>query len=402
LRILILTASLPYPTASGGALRVFGMIRGLYEQGHDVHLLAYGDVAYDWRATPLGIYCQQVDIVEAPTRSKTKRLSDFLTGKADIAGRLYSDAYWQKLQALVTSQSFDMVQFEGIEIACFLLQLREAHPDLPICFDTFNAEAVLQRNIFEIDRTEARRLPMAFYSWVQSRRLVHYEGKLCRHANLVIAVSEEDAELLQAYQPRREVVVVPSGIITDDYSATTDQPDIAPKSIVFTGKMDYRPNVDAMLWFYEAIFPQMQEGHLVIVGQKPHPRLQPLLEDERVTITGWVDSVQPYLQHADVYVAPLRMGSGTRLKILEALASGCAIVATTTAVAGLNQALRDGMLIRDEPEAFAQAIHTLLNDDTLRETLQSEAPALVREYYDWSVLIHRLLKAYSDMQHDIA
>src|SRR5690606_23656791 len=115
--------------------------------------------------------------------------------------------------------------------------------------------------------------------------------------------------------------------------------DLGPCALIFTGKMDYRPNVDAMLWFASDILPQvrsiMPDVRLYVVGQKPHPRLEVLRDHDHIVLTGWVPEVTPYLHAAAVYIAPLRMGSGTRLKILEAMAAGCAIVATTLAAAGL-------------------------------------------------------------------
>lgn len=396
MRILMVTGSLPYPPASGGALRALGILRGLHEHGHKVTLLSYGEGTGD--DTPLVNYCERIEIATPPTRTKIQRLVDLVTGKADISQRLYDEAFKARLLALLGGESFDMVQFEGIEIACFLLDVRKAYPDLSICFDTFNAEAQLQRNIYDIDRQTWRRLPMALYSWIQSRRLLAYEGALCRASDLVIAVSNDDAVLLGEYTPGREVSIVPSGIQVADYQGVTAL-QLPERAIVFTGKMDYRPNVDAMLWFYEAIWGRLRDVHLVIVGQKPHERLSPLLDDDRVMITGWVDSVPPFLHGATVYIAPLRMGSGTRLKLLEALASGCAIVATTQAVAGLNEVVRDAMLIRDDEGAFAEAIQLLLDDEEARKTLQAKASAVVGQYYDWSVLIPQLLSAYERTLH---
>lgn len=395
MQILIITASLPYPAASGGALRALGILRGLHDNGHQITLLTYGDITFDWQSTPLADYCTHVEIIPTSHRPLIQRLREFLSGYADIEGRLYDEKFRDALITLMKHTSFDVIQFEGIEIACFIPEIRQQYPDSYICFDTFNAEAALQHNIYMIDRQQLKRLPMAFYSWVQSKRLRTYEGRLCRLSNTVIAVSEEDAVYLNAYRKNKDVVVVPSGIITDDYQSEMTQDGLPEQTIVFTGKMDYRPNVDAMLWFFEDIWHKINMGHLVIVGQKPHPRLQPLLQEDRITITGWVDSVQPYLRNATVYIAPLRMGSGTRLKILEALASGCAIVATTTAVTGLNDTVKQAIIIADDAQDFADAVKRLLNNPTERDALRTKAPEAVRESYDWSVLIPRLLDAYT-------
>jgi glycosyltransferase involved in cell wall biosynthesis len=160
--------------------------------------------------------------------------------------------------------------------------------------------------------------------------------------------------------------------------------------------MDYRPNVDAMIWFTETILPHIPQAHLTIVGQQPHARIQQLAQQHNIQITGWVESVLPYLRAAAVYVAPLRMGSGTRLKLLEALASGCAIVATSIAAAGLTPEIRQAMLIADSENDFRAAIVTLLEDASLREQLAQRGQHAVQLQYDWSVIIPQLLAVYQE------
>jgi glycosyltransferase involved in cell wall biosynthesis len=174
--------------------------------------------------------------------------------------------------------------------------------------------------------------------------------------------------------------------------------DLGPNALVFTGTMDYRPNVDAMLWFTEAVLPQVlakvPDAHLYIVGKNPHPRLAHLHHVPGITLTGRVDSTVPYLHAASVYTAPLRMGSGTRLKLLEAMSAGCAIVSTTIAAAGLQADVKSSMVIADEPAALVDAIVALLGDGARRGTLGQAARQSVARRYDWPVIIPRLLHVY--------
>jgi glycosyltransferase involved in cell wall biosynthesis len=393
LHILLVTASLPYPPASGGAIRVYGIIKGLVEAGHKIHLMSFGDK----KESPLDELCEVVEVFPTPQRSKIERLKTLLlSNQADIASRFYSEAFAQRLIALIHEKSFDLIQFEAIEAAAYLLLVRETFPQAKICFDTFNAEADLQRVIFEIDKQSSKTWPQAIYSWMQSRRIFRYEGDLCRASNLVIAVSPEDQALLSQYRGDNCTYIVPSGIFVDDYGKTHTSLDLGQNSVIFTGKMDYRPNVDAMLWFSESILPQVPQAELTIVGQKPHPHIQALAVQANIKLTGWVESVQPYLQAAAVYIAPLRMGSGTRLKLLEAMASGCAIVATSIAAAGLSERAKSALLIADTEADFAQAIQSLLKNPERRAAMGQEAQKIVRAEYDWSILIPKLLAAYQE------
>lgn len=400
MQILILTASLPYPPESGGAIRTYGILRGLHEAGHQVTLLSFHEGHYiDAHLRQL---CQHIEVLPPPVRSKRERLLNLLlTHEADIARRFYSEAFKNRLLELIQSNHYDLIQFEAIEAACYLPIARENGTKARLCFDTFNAEAELQRVIAAIDWQRVNRWPAALYSSIQHRRIEAYERSLCQSADGVIAVSPEDAEFLRAYRADEWIYLIPSGIFVDDYTKNQNREKRADSTLVFTGKMDYRPNVDAVLWFAEAIFPRIKSAlpqtKLLIVGQKPHPKIEKLADQGGIELTGWVDKVQPYLHNAAVYIAPLRMGSGTRLKLLEAMASGCAIVATTTAASGLLPEARATMKIADEPARFADAIIDLLQNPEKRQQLGDAARSAVQQHYDWSAIIPRLLDVYKDM-----
>ncbi|MEL6149269.1 MAG: glycosyltransferase, partial [Chloroflexota bacterium] len=357
MQILMVTASPPYPPFSGGAIRGYGILHGLYNAGHRVTLLTFAEsIPAD---TPLAQFCDQIVTVPAPERSTSQRLRDLITtSQADIARRLRSDEMVRVLLDMLDSHNFGMVQFEGIEVANYLFDVRQHAPDVVTIYDAFNAEADLQRVIAQIDRGDLRRLPGAVYSTIQTGRVDQFERELCRAAHATIAVSDEDAALLRPFREDSKIHVVPSGVFVSDYTNSPGELSLAPNSLVFTGKMDYRPNVDAMLWFAEHVLPHITTRtnvHLYIVGQKPHPRLDTLRDNSHIHITGWVEAVQPYLAAADVYVAPLRMGSGTRLKILEAMASQCAMVVTSTAAAGLTREAHENMRVADDPAQIAAA-----------------------------------------------
>lgn len=407
MKILVITASLPYPPASGGALRAYGILKGLGEFGHEVTLLSFHDGRVSPETTPLAECCQKIVTVEPPMRTKMDRLRTLLTSRQpDIARRLYSESMADALRNLLTTMQFDVIQFEAIEVVCYLPLAKQLQPTAKLVFDTFNAEYLLQRAVYEVDREEFKRWLAAAYSWIQSRRIERYEREMCQLADAVIAVSPEDADALRPFRKDKQVHIVPSGIFVDDYANAETSIDLAGRALVFTGKMDYRPNVDAVLWFTEHILPSVQrtidDVRLYVVGQQPHARLDVLRENDSITLTGWVDSVTPYLYGADVYVAPLRMGSGTRLKLLEAMACKRAIVATTTAAAGLSPEVKSAMCISDDPDSFAQTINTLLHDADQRQKLGETAHQQVRAHYDWSVLIPRLLTVYDTLFAKVA
>jgi polysaccharide biosynthesis protein PslH len=313
-----------------------------------------------------------------------------------------------------------------------------------LVFDDHNAEYVLQRSAFQSDVRRPARWHAALYSFVQWQKLAHYERQVLRAHDAVAAVSQTDAHALQRIAPGLVVNVVPNGVDTDEFAPTgprlpfgpageaasgdphpvlglpPDRPEPGPRAgglqvagtavqtservppspptplplhgrggadLVFTGKMDYRPNIDAALWFAEEIMPRVRAqapaSRFIIVGQQPHARLAPLAQRDDVVLTGWVEDVRPYIASAAVYVAPLRMGGGTRLKVLQAMSMARPIVSTTLGCDGLSVQSGREALLADTPEAFAEAVVRLLHDEALCRQLGAQARQLAIAQYDW-------------------
>ncbi|MGC8839804.1 MAG: glycosyltransferase, partial [Anaerolineae bacterium] len=288
--------------------------------------------------------------------------------------RLESPLFRQRLAERLAVQPFDAVHIEGIEMAPFLGVLERARPRSLIIFDDFNCEFLLQKRAFLTDLRHPARWHGALYSLAQWRRLRRYEAEICRRADGVIAVSEADALALRALVPGLRLTVVPNGVDVSAYDPQIPPaPGMAENALVFTGKMDFRPNVDAVLWFAEEVLPRVRERvpdvRFWVVGQRPHPRLAALRKDPVITLTGSVEDTRPYIAGAAVYVAPLRIGGGTRLKLLEAMAMARAVVATRLGAEGYE--VRDGreLLLADDAETFAAAVVSLLRDPARREAL---------------------------------
>lgn len=399
MRVLFLTSHFPYPPHSGGALRAFGLMRGAAGAGHQLHLLCFA--ANPPTNTPLHEWCARITLVPPPTRTIKNRLRDLvLTSQPDMGRRFWSGVMVEALRKLLAEQSFDVVHAESLEMAAYLPLIHEWYPHLSLIYGSLNAEADLQRTMFSTDRRNPRQLVGAVYSWVQWRRLTRFEGHMCDISAHVLAVSEPDRALLQELS-QTSVTVVENGIDTAPYVQLPRNQELGEYALVFTGTMDYRPNVDAVLWFSEAILPaivaQFPEVRFYVVGQRPHARLDPLRENPHVVITGAVPEITPYLQGAQVYVAPLRMGSGTRFKLLEAMAAGCGVVSTEIGAQGLGVQSGRDMLLADTPADFAKGVNNLLTDESRRKEMGEMARQFVQAHFDWSVIVPRLLTVYAQL-----
>ena len=397
MNILLLTPDIPFPSESGAAIRNWGIICGLTEAGHSLTLLTFTDRA-PGEDNPLRQRCQAIHALPLPRRSKTARLIKLLaTASADMESRLKSQAYEIALRRLLRESRFDIVQFSGLELGSYLDVISAEMGGAKVIYDALNAEADLQRVVADVERESLVRAPAAWYSRIQASRLAEFEKRVCNTVDAVIAVSDEDHVLLSMHGGA-PVTVMPNGIHVADYHAPPVNMRRA-RTLVFTGKMDYRPNVDAVEWFCADVLPRARKRlpdlQFKVVGKNPHPRLQALAQRGDIQLTGWVESVLPHLHQAALYVVPLRMGSGTRLKILQAMAAGCAIISTSIGAAGLNEPACSALAIADDAETFADAVVMLLHDDDQREALGELAKHQALAHYDWPVLLPRLFEAYA-------
>lgn len=392
-RILLLTPQLPFPPEQGTSLRNYNILRGLLRR-YSVTLLSFTADQPSQEALNRLSGCEAVITVPAPKRTLVSRLTRMATDRRpDMAHRLQSSAFNEKLADLLRKGSgvekcgemaFDVVQVEGIELSFALEIVRSLSPSSKIIFDDHNVEYELQRRAYLADRSSPGRWPAAIYSRVQAARLREYERQICNRADHVVAVSENDGRLLRELGIRAPVSVIPNSIDLEEY--TSEEEPAEQFDLVFIGKMDYRPNIDAVLWFAGEVWPQLKlrrpETSWVIVGKNPHARLENLKEMDGITVTGWVDRVQPYFQGSRICLMPFRVGSGTRLKLIEAMASARAIVSTTVGAEGFDVRSGEQLILVDEPPAFADAILALLGDSRRRRELGSAARRFAARY-DW-------------------
>ena len=412
MHILFLTPQAPYPPRQGTSIRNYSLLTHL-AQRHTVDLLTFlapGDeVPPD---SPLYHHCRRVGMLPQPVRSTKQRLADLVTSALpDMALRLESSAMHQLVQSWLhdsdSDTPYDIVQIEGIELAQYARHVDRSKS--AVIFDDHNCEYLLQQRNALTDLQIPQRWHAAAYSLVQWAKLRHYEAKVCRAAQAVIAVSQPDRAALQRIAPEASIHVAPNGIDLAAYEHSeqaTGNQKANHFTLLFTGKMDYRPNIDAILWFAEQVLPQLvvaaPEIHLQVVGMNPHPRLDILRQHPHIEITGTVPSPLPYLHAADAYIIPMRVGGGTRFKALEAMAARKAIVSTTLGVEGIGVQSEREMLLADSATAFAEAILRLVadrwNGATLSKQLGQAAHNFVAAHYTWDRIIPIFDQLYAMLQ----
>ena len=252
-----------------------------------------------------------------------------------------------------------------------------------------NVEAMIWKRHVEVQTNPIRKR----YLRMQWQKMAKFEAEMCRVFDSVVAVSVEDREHLKTEYGARQVYDVPTGVDTEFFTPTSNEK-VIEHNLVFTGSMDWLPNEDGIRYFTEEILPLVRksvpDASLTVVGRNPYPSLLELSKrDSKVVVTGRVDDVRPYMERAAVYIVPLRVGGGTRLKIYEAMAMEKPIVSTTIGAEGLP--ITDGIELRiaDTPEAFATAVTELFRDPQSANTMGSRAAAVVREKFGWSGVANR-------------
>ncbi len=398
---------MPYPPHQGTNIRNYNLLRHLANE-YEIHLLTFYEGQEPTVPEPLKEICRVVEAVPGPVHSLARRLIRlFSSPLPDVVYRRASPLLLERLRELAARHCYDIVHVEGLEVAQYGLWLasRREGRKPGLVFGDQNAEYLLQKRAFETDIRQPRYWWVAFYSLLQWAKLARYEARVCRAFDRVVAVSEADREALRRLVPGLDVRVVPNGVDVDFYARFSPRnsplPDWSPQALVFTGKMDFRPNVDAALWFAREVLPRIRERYpqarFYVVGKSPHPRLKPLMGREDVVVTGYVEDIRPFLAFASVFVVPIRMGGGTRLKVLEAMAMRKAVVSTTLGAEGYPFQHGRHLLLADDPASFAEAVCRLLGDEAERTRLGEEAFRLVNGEYRWERIIGTLKETYREL-----
>jgi glycosyltransferase involved in cell wall biosynthesis len=374
MRILFLLPAVPDPPDAGAKLRNFGLLR-LAAAEHDVDVLAFS---------------------RPPARSRPRRLGEALRSDLpDMALRLWSPCFAAEVRRRLASQAYDLVQAEGIEMARYL-----AEADVPSTrrvYDAHNPEALLQRRAWAA-AVRRRDALAATYSLVQWRRLERFERAVIRGSGRTLAVSYHDANQLEALAGK-PVHVVPSGIQLERYPYNDETAQEKKPNLLFLGKLDYRPNGEALRWLIDHVLPRLPRARLFAVGANP-PRwlVAAGQRDDRIAVTGAVADERPYLRRAALLLLPLEVAAGSRLKALVALASGLPIVSTPVGMEGLEAAPGEHYAcVPDlDPAAWATTLADLLSDAARRRQLALAGRPLVERCYAWGAVAPALAAAYAD------
>ena len=389
MHIVWLKTELLHPIDKGGRIRTYHMLRHLCRDNRVTYVTLDDGTADADAHQRAAEYCH--DLVVVPFRTQAKRSVAFYRELlANVVSPLPYAIAKYRVPAF-TQAIRDAARGADVVVCDFLFPSVNVPDDLgvPVVLFQHNVEAQIWERHAEHARGAAARL----YMREQWRRMQRFEARECARFSHVIAVSDADARLLQRDYALSDVSAIPTGVDTE-YFTPADNATRADNELVFTGSMDWLPNEDAMTWFTSAVLPlvraRIPDATLSIVGRTPSATVRALGDKYLgVSVTGSVPDVRPYLECGTVFIIPLRIGGGTRLKVFEAMAMGIPVVSTRVGVEGLPLREDEEFLAADDAPAFADAVVRLLQDPKGAAQMAAAAAARVHSDFGWAEVARR-------------
>jgi glycosyltransferase involved in cell wall biosynthesis len=278
---------------------------------------------------------------------------------------------------MLKEEKFDLVHVDMLPLTAYIDEFAK----LPKILVNHNVESLRLYRWFRTEKNPVKKMYLGF----QYLKLRRYEAWAMNHYDACVVVSEEDCSILKGMGIKSKTFVVPNGTDTEYFKPTGE--DVDKDSIIWLGHMDVHTNRDAAVYLWNEILPIIWESYpgakMKFVGTSPPKEISDAaLLDRRVEATGFVDDIRDYVKKAVVVVVPIRIGSGTRLKILDAMGMSKAIVSTSVGCEGLNVRNDKNILIADSPKEFADSVVRVLKSDELRLKLEKNARKIALEY-DW-------------------
>jgi len=378
MKILFLSRWFPYPMNNGSKIRIYNLLRGL-SQHHDVTLLSFADQPeVSPEATEVREICSKVIVVpwkEFDPTTIRARLA-ILNLKPRSIVDTFSPEMARAITKILNEQAYDLIIASQLQMAAYYPYFQ----GIPAIFEEFEIGLFHDRAFSPDGKIRLRQA----LTWFKLRT---YLSQLLKAFQACTVASEQERQLLVRNFTgfKKQVALIPNCLNMDEYKGVHAEK--KPNTLIFSGPFKYRVNYDAMLWFVGEVFPlileQIPNTQLIITGD--HANL-PLPSTQNITLSGYVVDIKSLIASCSISIAPLLSGGGTRLKILEAMALGTPVVATSKGTEGLDARAGDHLLVADSSHEFAESVIKLLKDGGESQKLISNAQQLVRRDYDWAAV----------------
>ncbi|MDN6326440.1 MAG: glycosyltransferase family 4 protein [Alkalibacterium sp.] len=409
MKLLWLSHLIPYPPKGGVLQRTYNMINEVSKY-HEITLVAFNQAGFLSASLPdqddplqfakneLLKSVESIHVVSIPEDSIPG--GRYLTAlKALVSGQAYNMEWLRSSDAreticeLLVKKTFDAVHIDTISLCVY----SDLFQELPVVLNHHNFESAMLESRA---RTEPNLVKSLYYRY-EAARLLKSEVQYCQQSHLNITCSDEDADAMKSVIGDSKFLTVPNGVDISYFHPGRAVP-VSKKSIVIVGGLSWYPNREAVEYFIREIWPliktRIPEVSVDIIGRDPTPEMLKLAKiDKLFRVHGFVDDVRDYLWRTQFYLCPIRTGGGTKLKILDALASGCCIIADPFACKGIN--VQDGLhvMYARTPESYVNAILKLIDDPEKEVRLREHAPELIRTSYSYTGIGERYAEVLDDL-----
>lgn len=405
MNILFITETYPYPTDTGGKIRTFNILRGLSLDHNVILVTTFTNERQLSDLSKLEQYCSEVHVVKKKNKSLFHLafivIKNLFLRLPLLVHQHFNPSLADKINHILTRESppVHAVHFDHLDSSIYLKYL-DAH-QLKI-LDEHNVVTNQVITSYKVEKNIFFRILLKS----QIKKTRRYEAEVVRKMDLCFVCSEMDKEHLRKFTANANIDIIPNGVDIQYFS----QPQVyqpeeiehleKKKTLIFVGTLDYGPGEAAILYFLEEIYPLLQakdsEINFLAVGQNPSNRLLKF-SNKNIIFTGRVEDIRPYVAKASIFVVPLLSGSGTRLKILDAMAMKIPVVSTSIGAEGLDVHHKKNIMLADSPHDFMHSIIFLQKKPSLMKTIVENGFQLVNNYYTWEIVWKKLLATYKNL-----
>jgi glycosyltransferase involved in cell wall biosynthesis len=396
MNILFLSTENPYPPGGGHHLRTFSILKILAER-HKIYFVGFAQDKREFENIP-GIrkFCETVDIYKVSKTGYNKTFvllacKNVFSKYPLIAERYYVKEARKRIEEILAHHSIDLVHMDMLALGLYRGDLK----DTPVILTNHNVESLRIYRWVEIEKNPF----IKGFLFFQYLKLKAFEESLCREFSRCIVVSDYDKNHLKNLCGMDNFAVIPNGVDISYFKP--EEVDVRKDHLVWVGGMTGPYNSDAVDFFIQKIWSlvkrKVPEATIDFAGGGPTQTLKKkALEDRSVQVLGFVPDIRPIVQRASVFIAPIRIGSGTKIKVLNAMAQAKPVVATTAAAEGIDGTPGENILIADDPEEFAEKIVYLLNHEEIARGIGTKARELIEAKYSWNVISESIHRTYED------
>ncbi len=395
MKILQLTTCLPYPPDDGGKIGIFNLTKYLSLRGQEIVLLPIISTRTEETSKNIeGLrkWCE-VRAVYQNTETNFWGLFFNLFFKIPYTiSKYHSSKVKGAIKKILSKGKFDLVHIDSLHMAYYGEFIKHEFK-LPIVLREHNVQTTIMERYYQQQENPLIKL----YAYLQYRKTRRYEAKICEIFDRCLMITREDKKRILAMNPSVKTCIIPAGVDTSYFHPLKIEEE--SWSLIFVGDLRWLPNVDGIMWFYNRVWPGIKKAFsqvkLYVIGGQPPEKIRKLAKrDQNIIVTGFVRDVRPYVARCPVYIVPLRIGGGMRLKILEAMAMERPVVATSVGAEGIMITDRENIIIADSEADFAGGVMELLKEKNLRRRIAQGGKRLIEQRYRWESVIEALEKEY--------